>query len=95
MSTPEVKQNEWAVIQQSLGGLDSCPFCGKDKPVLIATPLRLGIQCRNQECLALIYVDYSDMIYRAMIEHRAMTREELYAVLERVAKKWNRRRKNA
>lgn len=92
---PEHEQDEWAVIQQSLGGLESCPFCGKDKPVLIATPLRLGIQCRNQKCLALVYVDYSDRIAKALNAGRKYLNEEEYReILKEAAQKWNRRRAN-
>lgn len=92
MPMPEEKQDEWAVIQQSAGGLENCPFCGRDKPVLVATPTRLGIQCRNQECLALIYIDYTDRIGKAFSEGRKYLNEDEYReILMSAVLKWNRR----
>ncbi|MBR0204186.1 MAG: hypothetical protein IJQ56_07470 [Synergistaceae bacterium] len=90
----EHASDEWAVIQQSLGGLEACPFCGKDKPVLITTPVKLGIQCSNQECLALVYVDYTDKIGKALSQGRKYLSDEEYReILVTAAQKWNRRQK--
>lgn len=81
----------WVLVQESAGALLECPFCGKDKPVLIATPTRFGIQCSNKKCLALVYVDYSDKIYLAMSEDRKLSDEDFHAIIKEAALKWNRR----
>ena len=81
---------EWCVIGKS-ELIKPCPFCGSEA-VMIASPTRFGIQCDNLKCLALVYTNYSAIIYQShVVENRKITDEEFEQIAHRTAKKWNRR----
>ena len=82
--------DDWAIVSEA-GELTPCPFCG-GRAVIIASPLRFGIQCDNPECLALVYTDYRDKIYQAeIVEKRKLSEHELQKIMTQTIRKWNRR----